>query len=218
MTAVGRSRFTCSVSLRLFVLVDGRERQAYTGGVLLVMPEGCPVEVRYPFMIRSCGLAAALLLVAVRALGADVTPTPSSAPTAPPTRDQIVQFLNAMKYELTPNSGKIVVDVVNAAKMPVYDPLAHYTGMPDGSTPTIQVAGHPNAADADVHRALSRAFSLAVMDDGESGPYWKDLYDKASAKDAAQPSAALDPYRYRHELADVADAIMAANKSNGNTP
>jgi hypothetical protein len=129
-----------------------------------------------------------------------------------------VQFLNAMAYELTPNSGKIVVDVIDAFKMPTYDPLAHYMGMPDGKTPTVQVAGHPNANDADVQRALSRGFSLAVMDDGEAGPYWKDLYDKTLARDATLPSVAPDPYRYRHELADVADAIMAANKSRGTTP
>ena len=177
------------------------------------------MQLRRPSIIRSSGLAAAILFVTVRALGADVTPTPSSAPTAPPppTRDQIVQFLTAMTYELTPNSGKIVVDVIDASKMPAYDPLAHYMGMPDGKTPTVQAAGHANATDADVQSALGRAFSLAVMDDGEAGPYWKDLYDKASAKDATLPSAAPDPYRYRHELADVADAIMAANKSSGKT-
>lgn len=179
------------------------------------------MQLQYPSLIRSSGLAAALLiLVAVRALGADATPAPGAAPTAPPppTHDQVVQLLNAVAYELTPNSGKIVVDVIDASKMPVYDPLAHYMGMPDGKTPTVQVAGHPNATDAAVQRALSRAFSLAVMDDGEAGSYWKDLYDKSSAKDATLPSAAPDPYRYRHELADVADAIMAANKSSGKTP
>jgi len=177
------------------------------------------MQQRRPSLIRASGLAAALLFVAVRALGADNTPAPSATPTTPPppTRDQIVTFLTALTFELTPNSGRIVVNMIDASKMPAYDPLAHYLGMPDGKTPTVQAAGNANATDADVQRAIGRAFSLAVMDDGEAGPYWKDLYNKASAKDATLPASAPDPYRYRHVLADVADAIMAANKSSANT-
>ena len=179
------------------------------------------MHLRYLSLIRSSGLATALLLLlALRALGADVSPAPSATQTIPPppTNGQVVQFLDAMVYELKPNSGKIVIDVIDTSKMPAYDPLAHYFGMPDGKTPTIQLAGHPSASDDVVQKALSRAFSLAVMDDGEAGPYWKDLYDMTAAKDATLPYAAPDPYRYRHELADVADAIMAANKSSGKTP
>jgi hypothetical protein len=179
------------------------------------------MKLRCPSLIRSIGLATTLvLLLALRALGADVTPAPSAMPTAPPppTNDQIVQFLKAFAYELTPNSGKIVIDVIDATKMPAFDPLAHYMGMPDRKTPTIQLAGHPSANDVDVQRALSRAFSLAVMADGEAGQYWKDFYDKSSAWDASLPSAATDPYKYRHELADLADAIIASNKSSGKTP
>lgn len=92
--------------------------------------------------------------------------------------------------------------------MPAYDPLSHYLGMPDGKTPTIQVAANPKATKAEIENALGRAMSLAVMDDGEAGSYWKDLYDRVAAKDATLPSSAPDPYRYRHELADVAEAIM----------
>jgi len=179
------------------------------------------VRRRRLFPIGSGGIAVALfVLVGVRALGADVTPAPTAAPTFPPspTHDQVMQFLNAMIYELTPNSGKIVIHGIDAAKMPAYDPLAHYVGMTDGKTPAIQVAEHPKATDAQVQAAISRAFSLAVMDDGEAGPYWKDLYDRTAAKDAALSSTAPDPYRYRHELADVADAIMSENKSNGQSP
>ena len=173
-------------------------------------------------LVRSSAIAFALfVLFAVRALGTDATtPAPRTTPIAPPSpsHDQIVQFLNAMVYELTPNSGKILVSVIDASKMPAYDPIAHYTGMPDGKTPTVQVAGHPNATDAEVQKAISRAFSLAVMDDGEAGSYWKDLYDMATAKDATLPSTAPDPYRYRHELADFAGAIMTANKSGRQSP
>lgn len=174
------------------------------------------MQVRCPTLISSSGFAAVILFAAIRALASDGAPAPTLAPTIPsqPTRDQIVQFIDAMRYELTPNSGKIVVDVVDASKIPAYDPLVHYLGMPDGKTPTVQAAGRPNASDADVQAALARAFSLAVMDDGEAGPYWKDVYDMASAKDATLPSAAADPYKYRHELADAADVILAANKSN----
>jgi hypothetical protein len=179
------------------------------------------VQLRCPSLIRSSGLAAALflLLFSVRALGADATPVPNATATfpPPPTNDQIVQLLNALRYELTPNSGKVAIDVIAALKMPAYDPLAHYVGMPDGKTPTIQLAGHPNATDADVEKALNRAFLLAVMDDGEAGPYWKDLYDRTSAKDATLPSVAPDPYRYRHELADAAVAMMTPPTS-GKTP
>ena len=101
------------------------------------------MQLRCPSVICSSGLASALLLVAVRAFGADVTPAPSSTPTAPPpaTHDQVVQFLNAMAYELTPNSGKIVVEVIDASKILAYDPLAHYMAMPGGKTPTVRVAG-----------------------------------------------------------------------------
>jgi hypothetical protein len=176
------------------------------------------MQLRYLSLIRSSGLATALLLLlALRALGADVSPAPSAMPTMPPapTNEQVVKFLDAMVYESKPNSGKIVIDVIDASKMPAYDPLAHYLGMPDGKTPTIQMVGHTSASDADAQKALSRAFSLAVMDDGEAGPYWKQLYDMTAAKDATLPSAAPDPYRYRHELADVADAILAANTPSG---
>ncbi|HYK52315.1 MAG TPA: hypothetical protein VEV38_02175 [Candidatus Eremiobacteraceae bacterium] len=161
-------------------------------------------------LISAFGLAALLVGFVGRAFGADATPAPSPSPTpVSPTRDQILTFVEAMDYELTPDAGKIVVNVVDASKMPSYDPLTHYLGMAGGKTPTVEAAGHPSASDDDIKESIARAFALAVMDDGEAGPYWKDLYDKAAAKDAALPSSAPDPYRYRHELADVAEAIMA---------
>jgi hypothetical protein len=165
---------------------------------------------RHLFLIVACGFVAVVVNHAGSALGADVTPTPSAEPAPPPpTRDQILTFLQAMKYELTPNAGKVVVKVVDASKMPSYDPLMHYLGMPDGKTPTVEAVSHPSASDADIQKSITRAFALAVMDDGEAGSYWKDLYDKAAVKDATLPSSAPDPYRYRHELADVAQAIVA---------
>lgn len=131
---------------------------------------------RHQCLIGACGLAIVLFVCCMgEALAADSTPSPTaSAMPPPPTRDQDIQLLNAIAYESTPNSGKVVIDVIDAGKMPAYDPLSHYLGMPDGKTPTIQVAANPKATKAEIENALGRAMSLAVMDDGEAGSYWKD--------------------------------------------
>lgn len=159
-------------------------------------------------VVLSAALLGAWFLSTARAAGE--SPPIGTGPTPimlNVTREQALVFLNALHFELSPNSGKVYVKEVPSSQMPAYDPVAHYAGIQNGAPLVIVCSPLPNNKTS-VKRAIGDAMALAVMDDGEAGPLWKNMYDDAAKTDAGLPPDAPDPYLHRHALANAALSLM----------
>lgn len=168
-------------------------------------------------MILSASFAAAIIAASattiVRAADPGTAP-PASSTTSPPwqiTNDDLVVLFKAYAFELSPNSGKVVVEMVNASRMPAYDPITYYAGIQSDGKPHILATSTPPKEKAALQDAISRAMILAVMDDGEAGAKWKSIYDLAAKADAALPAGSPDPYMNRRELAKRTLALLKTN-------
>lgn len=121
------------------------------------------------------------------------------------------------------------LEISPASKLPVWDPVAHYSGpqsLPDGRTVYVVLVNEKYAgalhdvahADHSVAAAIASAVFLAAMDGGIAGAKWKSLYDAAAAVDARLASDASDQYANRHALADhLAETQTTVYPSLGDT-
>jgi hypothetical protein len=148
-----------------------------------------------------------VLLAANRALP---EPSPSATPTPAFDRVDTVTLMAAVIEELKQNEGSILLITRPTTAMPHWDPLVFWAGVGvDKHQPFRPVVWTvADTKSKGYEHALIRAYVMAVMDTGEAGPKFKQAYDVASQEDLALPSAAPDPYRYRHAVAEPFVAQM----------
>jgi hypothetical protein len=156
-----------------------------------------------------------LLLAFCAALGAPaVAQSPNAQPTTRSAQDiqftahDVATLLKATQdAEASPN---ITIKIVGkpATDMPAYDPIVHFAGI-DGNSgaATIWIVHSPDKTPA-AAQALRAAMELACMGTGFAGPTWKAIYDKVAAMDAALPSNAPNPYKYRLALTQRIQGIV----------
>lgn len=113
---------------------------------------------------------------------------------APQSSADVDALLAAVVHELAPGVPGVTPVLVDSAKMPAYDPLAHYAGWnSDTAHPNQGViwlnkqhfAAHGNGIDTDSDMQLPyiEAFVLATCDSEHAGPGWKSRYDAAAQAD-----------------------------------
>lgn len=118
----------------------------------------------------------------------------AASPFVAPQSTDVAALLSAVVHELTPAVPGVTPVLVDAGKMPKYDPLAHYAGWnTDSAYPNAGVVwlnknhlkAHGNGIDTDTEMQLPyiEAFVQATCDSGHAGPAWKARYDYAAQAD-----------------------------------
>jgi hypothetical protein len=179
-------------------------------------------------MIRRISAAVFLFLVAV-------SPQTSAKSAEGPTQtaystSDVAQLVQVVIGIPTNHAFLMALEISPAAKLPAWDPVAHYSGpqnLQDGRTAYFVLVNEKYAAalhdvahaDHSVAAAIASAVFLAAMDGGIAGTKWKSLYDVAAAADAQLPSDATDQYANRHALANhLADTQTTVYPNLGDAP